>query len=77
MSAPTQLVYQIAPGQYVLLTQEDGTVTYEVQGGGTEEAPCMWFALCERPAVTTEYTSFAGDVPICEPCHTKLFALKS
>lgn len=72
----SNLLYQLDKNSLVALTQEDGRVTYPVQGGGTEDAPCMWFALCDNPAVTTEYTPVAGDVPICERCHTRMFPEK-
>lgn len=58
-------------GGIVLLEQGDGEVLYPVEGGGMEAAPCMWFALCDRPAVVTEPHPVLGDVPICQRCLDK------
>lgn len=69
----SDLMFQLPQGGWTALRQEDGKVTYEVQGGGREAAPCMWFALCDHEAITTEHTPVAGDVPICERCHRRMF----
>lgn len=66
-----QLVFHHGGG-IVYLRQEEGRVMYPVEGGGEEVAPCMWFALCERPAVTTEEHFLLGAVPICERCLKKV-----
>jgi len=70
-----QLEYNMKGGT-VILTQVEGQVLFPVEGGGFEAAPCMWFALCENPAVTTEFTPATCDTPICERCHRRMFPEK-
>jgi hypothetical protein len=69
------LVYMLDGDKPVRLIQGEGEVLYPVQGG-EEQAPCMWFALCENPALTTEHAPGCGDVPICERCHRRMFPEK-
>lgn len=33
---------------------------------------CQWFALCERPAVTTQAHPILAPVPICQACLDRL-----
>jgi hypothetical protein len=53
---------------WVDLAQHDGFVTYTTTDGGTDYAPCMWFARCTRPAAVTVSHPILGDVPCCQPC---------
>lgn len=70
------LVYMLEGDKPVRLIQGNGQVRYSVQGGGEEQAPCMWFALCDHLAVTTETAPGFGDVPICARCHRRMFPEK-
>ena len=56
-------------GGVVALKQDGDTVLYQVQGGGFEAAPCMWFAECENMAVTTRRHPVLADVPVCLRCN--------
>ncbi len=61
-------------GGTVILRQEADQVLFPVLGGGFEAAPCMWFAMCLRDAVTTMSHPVMGDVPICGECNDKVSA---
>ena len=60
------LLYKLPQG-YVELTQEDGRVTYPTPDG-QQDCPCMYFANCDRDAVTTVPNPVVGDVPSCQRC---------
>lgn len=65
------LTFQLRGGT-VYLTQEKGRVMYPVEDGTLRPAPCMWFALCDKMAVTTEPHPILGNVPICERCAARI-----
>jgi hypothetical protein len=71
MSATSQLEFSLNGG-IVVLTQDGDQVLYPIGGGAMEAAPCMWFALCDHQAVTTEAHPVLGDVPICTRCKEKI-----
>jgi hypothetical protein len=62
------LRYLLRGQGWVALTQCDGHVTYPTLDGTDDRCPCMYFARCDREAVTTVANPVLGDVPCCLPC---------
>lgn len=63
----SDLLYKLYDQGYVELIQEDGYVSYPTPEG-RDKCPCMYFAACDRGAVTTVPNPILGDVPACQRC---------
>ena len=62
------LLYKLHDRGWVELFQHDGYVTF-LTADGFDTAPCMYFANCDRDAVTTVNNPIMGAVPTCQRCY--------